>query len=161
MRSAGTALAAAALLSACGGEAAGAAQEPGEAAPEPAVRATGTPARPLAADGEGGIARTSRLISMKDMMQGDDPACHITFAYQGHEPETLIWSDEECRDLNAMFLGKAELEHHRDWQHLSQYDRERFAELPGGKVFYVEGNFTASIYPLDYNNLTYEVPVAD
>lgn len=147
------------VLAACADEPAGAAQEQVEPTQATAPRPTGTPAQRLSNSTD--IADESRIISMKDIEQGDEPACRITFAYEGYAPETLIWSKEPCGEVSAMFLTRAELEHHNDWQKLSDYDRTRFATLPDGEVLYVGGEFTASVYPIDYNNLTYEVTVSD
>ncbi len=149
------------MLPACAGEAADGVDEHDGATQAAALRPTGTPAQRVDRGQPQEVAEVSHVMRMKDIEQGDVPACHITFAYEDHPPETLIWSKEPCSDVSAMFLSQAELEHHRDWQRLSKYDRERFAELPNKKVLYVAGNFTASVYPLDYNHLTYEVTVSD
>ena len=159
----------AAMLSACADDGAEAARASGAEPDLPAANgqpersapmlAGGAPAQPDPARDD--IADENRVIGMEDIRQGSDPACKITFAYAGYTPETLIWSREPCADVSATFLGRAELTRHNDWQKLTQYDRERFAELPGGTVLYVSGSFAASVYPIDYNHLTYEVAVSD
>ncbi|MGB3472197.1 MAG: hypothetical protein WBA51_15375 [Erythrobacter sp.] len=166
------------LLAACSGEATLANADEGRAPTEGATaeamtpagassaqapRVTGAPAQPSP---DGPVSETSRLISAVELSdQFPDrkvgEGCFITFAYRGYPPETLIWNKEPCSALSIAFRDRASLEQYDDWDRLNEYDKERFAALPDGEVFYVEGQFTASIYPIDYNHLTYEVVVTD
>jgi hypothetical protein len=93
--------------------------------------------------------------------RGKGPGCFITFAYAGYAPETLIWDDEPCAALTAMFMTPAELERSNDWERLEAADQQKVMALPEQRVLYVGGEFTASVYPLDTNNLTYEIVVTD
>lgn len=125
---------------------------------------TGVPAQPLR--DAGAVSTTSRVISKEEMSQkftdrGPDPGCFITFAYAGYVPETLIWDGEPCTALTALFMSPADLERHNEWERLDANDQEKVLALPDQRVFYVGGEFTASVYPLDYNKLTYEIVVAD
>lgn len=47
------------------------------------------------------------------------------------------------------------------WGRLDQYQRRFVADMPGGQVLYVEGSFSASIYPVDETGTSIEVAVAD
>lgn len=112
------------------------------------------------------ISQTSRVISMEEMPRkfperSGEAGCFITFAYAGHAPETLIWSGEPCTALTAQFMTPDELRAYNDWDRLDGDIQNKVRELPGQKVLYVGGEFTASVYPLDYNNLTIEVVVSD
>jgi hypothetical protein len=128
------------------------------------VGQTGAPARPLADAGD--VAATSRIIGKEELARkfparGDKIGCFITFAYAGEQPETLIWDDEPCTALTAMFMSPADLKQSKDWERLDSGDQQTITALPGQQVLYVGGEFTASIYPLGGNHLTYEVVVSD
>lgn len=159
-----------AALAACGN--APASEADASAVPDQAVQsgqagaspATGVPAQPLA--DAGAISPTSRVISKEEMAQkfpdrGKGSGCFITFAYAGHAPETLIWDDEPCGGLTAQFLTPAELERTNDWERLEAADQQKVMALPEQRVLYVGGEFTASVYPLDGNGLTYDIVVTD
>ncbi len=125
---------------------------------------TGAPAQPLS--GEGDRSATSRIIGKEELarkfpQRGDKVGCFITFAYAGEAPETLIWDDEPCSALTTIFMTPAELKESDDWDRLESGDREKIMALPDQRVLYVGGEFTASVYPLDINHLTYEVVVSD
>lgn len=125
---------------------------------------TGAPAQPLPDSGEVSIA--SQVISTEETRlkfpdRGNDPGCFITFAYAGHAPETLIWDQEPCTALTVQFMTPAELKKYNDWDRLDPADQRKVMALPEQRVLYVGGEFTASVYPLDYNNLTYEIVVTD
>lgn len=134
------------------------------AEPQDPAKLTGTPALPPSSEKE--PAAQSSVISMEDMSEkfaGRDkgPGCFITFAYRGYAPETLIWDGEPCRDLTARFGGQAFLEQYDNWARLDAAQQADIAKTPDGEVFYVEGQFTASIYPIGITGLTYEVVVTD
>lgn len=93
--------------------------------------------------------------------RGNGPGCFITFAYAGYAPETLIWDGEPCPALTALFMTPAELKEDNDWDRLAAADQSKVMALPDQRVLYVGGQFTASVYPLDYNNLSYEIVVTD
>lgn len=125
---------------------------------------TGTPAQP--APNSGDISPVSQVISKEEMPlkfpdRGGKPGCFITFAYAGHPPETLIWDGEPCTAVTTLFLSPAELKKNNDWDRLALSDQGKVMALPDQRVLYVGGEFTASVYPLDYNNLTYEIVVSD
>jgi hypothetical protein len=108
----------------------------------------------------------SRVISMEDMRdkfpdRGGEPGCFITFAYRGETPKTLVWDREPCAEVTARFADRAFLEASDNWARLDTAQQNDVTDAPGGEVLYVEGQFTAAIYPLGSNNLTYEVVVSD
>lgn len=119
---------------------------------------TGTPALPL---NEGKIADSNIIIAKNDTLVEGKPSCRVEFAYAGYAPEDVIWDGESCDVLTADFIGRDQLEKAGKWERLDDYAREKISARADGQVFYIEGEFTASIYPIDYNNLTYEVSVAD
>jgi hypothetical protein len=160
----------AAALAACGNapatepEASTAPDQAIQVAQAAAPQGTGAPAQSL--EDAGAVSQISRVISKEEMAQkfpgrGKGPGCFITFAYAGYAPETLIWDDEPCGALTAEFFTPAELERSNDWERLEATDQQKVMALPGQRVLYVGGEFTASVYPLDTNNLTYEVVVTD
>lgn len=125
------------------------------------AQVSGTPAQPLPPDQAGKVHTTTHIIAQQDTADAGDPACTIRFAYVGFTEESLIWDGEPCAALTATFFGQSDLERLGKWERLDDHARERVAASPDGKVLYVEGQFTASIYPIDINQLTYEVAVAD
>jgi hypothetical protein len=134
------------------------------AAQSDAPKYTGSPAQPL--PDAGPVSPSSRVISKEEMAQkfpgqGKGPGCFITFAYAGYAPETLIWNDEPCGALTTAFVTPADLNKDNDWDRLDATDQAKVMALPEQRVFYVGGEFTASIYPLDHNRLTFEIAVAD
>lgn len=158
-----------AALAGCGNATAAGSDSTPEATESPVPEAaqlgqTGAPAQPL--PGEGHAAATSRIIGKEELAKkfparGDKIGCFITFAYAGESPETLIWDDEPCTALTAMFMTPAELKQSDDWNRLDRRDQQAIMALPEQRVLYVGGEFTASIYPLGSNHLTYEVVVSD
>lgn len=125
---------------------------------------TGAPAQPEPNSGD--VSPASQVITKEEMPRkfpdrGGKPGCFITFAYAGYAPETLIWEGEPCTAVTTRFLSPAELKQFNDWDRLDVSDQAKVMALPDRRVLYVEGEFTASIYPLDYNNLTYEIVVSD
>lgn len=125
---------------------------------------SGAPAQPL--PGNADSSASSRIIGKEELARkfperGDKVGCFITFAYRGEAPETLIWDGEPCSALTTIFMTPDDLRQSDDWARLESGDREKVMALPDQRVLYVGGEFTASIYPLDINHLTYEVVVSD
>lgn len=151
------ALAIVALLAGC--------SQPGAASQPSEKRSSATPAaKPAAAEKPAIVTRTGALasgvMSKTDFVKSGKPACNILFRYAGHEPETLFWK-EPCKAVTTKMMGQAELESAGKWDRLDPFDRKFVAALPGGRVLYVGGSFTASIYPIGTNGLTYDIAVAD
>lgn len=103
----------------------------------------------------------TRLFGKTDYLKNGQPGCRISFAYAGNDREDVLWDGEECSALTADFADRATLERLGKWDRLDDYARDRIAKTPGNAPLLVEGQFTASLYPLDFNGLSYEVKVAD
>lgn len=108
----------------------------------------------VAASGGSGVLRKT------DVVRHGKPACDILFRYAGDEPETLLWQ-EPCTAVTTRMMSQAELRAAGKWDRLDPFARKFVAALPGGRVLYVAGRFTVSIYPIGTTGMTYEVPVAD
>ena len=148
-----------AATTACSGPGEATARDKEAAAPVAAAPAAATPAAPAvkpAPPAEAG----SRVIGKKDFALRGKPACQVDFVYAGRDPENLFW-EEPCQAVTARMMGQGELESLGKWERLDEFERKFVAALPGGKVLYIEGSFSASIYPVGTTGETYEVPVAD
>ncbi|WP_132909762.1 hypothetical protein [Sphingomonas sp. BK235] len=134
-----------------------AAATPRAAAPSAASTATlpDAGASPVAA-----ATAPSRIVSTADITLRGKPACDIRFAYAGRDTESLFW-EEPCDAITARMLTREELTALGRWSRLDDYARRFVAALPGGRVLYVEGAASASVYPVGTGGSTYEVPVAD
>lgn len=150
------------LFLASGCSQAGEATNRSPASPVSANAATAGPA----ADGGQGTVRAaddqagSRVLGKKDFTLRGAPACEVRFVYAGREAENLFW-EEPCAAVTARMVTQRELAAFGKWDRLDNFARQFVNALPGGKVLYVEGSFSASIYPVGTTGSTYEVPVAD
>lgn len=102
----------------------------------------------------------SQVLDKKQFTLRGEPACEVRFVYAGRETENLFW-EEPCPAVTAKMLTQRELEAFGRWERLDSFARKFVHALPGGKVLYVEGSFSASVYPVGTTGATYEVPVAD
>lgn len=102
----------------------------------------------------------SRVLDKKQFTLRGEPACEVRFVYAGRETENLFW-EEPCPAVTAKMLTQRELEAFGRWERLDSFARKFVHALPGGKVLYVEGSSSASVYPVGTTGSTYEVPVAD
>jgi hypothetical protein len=105
-------------------------------------------------------AEWSGLVGLTDITLRGKPACRIVFAYVGRDDEDLFW-EEPCNKVTAKLMTQAELESVGKWDRLDEFARKFIAARPDGKVLYVEGSFSASVYPIGTTGETYEVSVAD
>ena len=106
-------------------------------------------------------ATASRVLGKQDIkLAGGKPVCEVRFVYAGSEPENVFW-DEPCASVTAIMIGRRELEAQNDWEALDSFDREFVEAMPGGRVLYVSGAFSASIYPLGTTGVSHEVAVSD
>lgn len=103
----------------------------------------------------------SRVIGKRDVTIRGRPSCRIDFVYAGFEPEDLYWDGESCASVTAKLVDQGELRSLGKWQRLDDFAKRHISEMPGGEVLYVEGRFTASLYPVGTTRLSYEVRVAD
>ena len=123
---------------------------------------TGTPARAAAAitAQTTSASAQSRLLGKSDFTLRGKPACKIAYAYAGHAPDTLFW-EEPCADVTARLASADDLQGWGKWRRLDDYARQFVQAMPGGRVLYVEGSFSASVYPVGTSGDAYEVAVAD
>lgn len=122
------------------------------------ARSTGAPAP--APKGSNAYA-ISKILGKKDRtLAKGDRVCEISFVYAGRESENLFW-DEPCADVTAKMMEKRELEELGRWERLDGFQRKFVTAMPNGKVLYVGGGFSASIYPVDETGTSIEVSVAD
>ena len=139
--------------------------------PMPPVAATAAPAaqpfRPTPAPAQSpaaapvGTSEASRVLSKRDIkLASGKPVCDVHFVYAGSEPEQVFW-EEPCAAVTAIMIGRRELEAQGDWEELDSFDREFVEAMPGGRVLYVAGEFSASIYPVGTTNVSHEVTVSD
>lgn len=141
------------------------APSPVRTAAPPAAHVDLAPAGARAAP-RGSIGRTatagSRVLSKKDIMLRVERkrVCEIRFVYGTTAPDTVLW-EEPCAKVTAKMIDRRELEALGKWDRLDDFERKFVAALPGGRVLYVGGEFTASIYPIGTTNDTYEVPISD
>lgn len=129
----------------------------GAATPARERQAAARPAAPAPAKP---AAQASRVIGKKDMALRGKLACEIDFAYAGRPPENLFW-EEPCAAVTAKMTDRQELQSLGRWDRLDSYAKGFVGKLPGGRVLYVEGSFSASVYPVGTTGETYEVAVAD
>lgn len=100
------------------------------------------------------------VVERSDVQVNGEPACGFTVRYKGAVDQPVTWNKETCAALTTRFLSFDAL------GRLGKLDRlppDTLSDLKASKqpVFYVEGEFTASIYPLNSAGRVYEVPVAD
>ena len=118
------------------------------------------PASDAAPSQESGVLSMEALSEKFPDREGEQ-GCFISFAYRGYAPETLIWDGEPCDSLTTRFGDRAFLEAYDNWDRLDASQKEHVLQGPESRVLYVEGEFTASIYPIGINGLTYEIVVTD
>ena len=114
-----------------------------------------------AAKADKSAEKVSRIVGKADVTVRGKPSCKIDFVYVGFDQEDLFWDGETCAAVTARMVDQTELERLGKWQRLDDFERRHVNQLPGGKVLYVEGAFTASIYPVGTTRLSYEASVAD
>lgn len=103
----------------------------------------------------------SRVIGKRDrMIAGGRKICAIDFVYAGRAPEDVFWQ-EPCADVTAIMIDRAELERLDRWSRLDAAQQRFVERMPGGRVLYVGGTFSASVYPVDDTGSSIEVEVAD
>ncbi len=134
---------------------------PTAAAAAPAQRApVPVPAEEPKAQAEPEGGSVSRVLAKRDFTLRGKPACDIRYVYGGQQPDDLFW-EEPCEAVTARMLGEQELKALGRWERLDDYAQSFVQGMPGGKVLYVEGSFSASVYPVGTTGSAYEVPVAD
>lgn len=108
----------------------------------------------------GGVA-ASRVLGKSDKKMVDGTtACVVRFAYGGQPPEIMLW-DEPCSNVTAGMIDRDKLEALGWWAKLDSFARGFIADMPGGRVLYISGKFSASVFPVGTSGTPYEVEVAD
>lgn len=102
----------------------------------------------------------SRVLAKSDIRLRGEPACRVRFVYGGGAEEDLFW-EEPCTAITVRLMTQAELQTINKWSHLDDFAQASVSKLPGGRVLYVEGKASASVYPVAANGMTYDVSVAD
>lgn len=103
----------------------------------------------------------SKIIATRDRtIAGGKHVCDIDFAYAGREPEDVFW-EEPCKAVTAKMIGSADLKASGRWSRLDSFQQKFVDQMPGGRVLYIEGSLSASVYPIDETGNSIEVPVAD
>lgn len=119
---------------------------------------TGAPAPAPATDDS---QTASKVLGKRDRtIAGGKHVCDIDFVYAGREPENVFW-EEPCRAVTAKMIGSADLKALGRWSRLDSFQRKFVDQMPGGRVLYIEGSLSASVYPIDETGNSIEVPVAD
>jgi hypothetical protein len=102
-----------------------------------------------------------KVISFRDEMFRDAPSCIYTISYQPKTDHEVRWKGNSCADLSTDFMSVTDLEKYGKLDSLNKQARLELAENHQQGVFYVEGEFTASIYPQDNLGIPHEVSIAD
>ncbi len=130
-----------------------------EAGPE-AAQIEQRPVSSQLEEGARSITKSS-IIGLVDLGDDENPKCKIEFAYSGSERESLIWDRESCVNLNVTLVEEETLRGLGKWERLDAFAKSHIRTLPQGKVLLVEGEFSASIFPVGTTGASYEIVVAD
>ena len=101
------------------------------------------------------------IVSKNNIKVNGEPACDFVIRYPEAIDQELTWNRETCEDITARFVSIDELRRAGQVGDLAEEAKIDLERLPGGRVFYIESKFTASIYPLNVAGVVYEVPLAD
>lgn len=103
----------------------------------------------------------SQVLGKRDRtLVGGDAVCDIRFVYAGREAEGVFW-EEPCDAVTATMMDRAQLERLNRWERLDRFQQGFVQQMPGGKVLYVSGAFSAAVYPYGTTGTVEEVTVAD
>lgn len=103
----------------------------------------------------------SKVAEQQDIEVDGQSACAFSVQYAKAIPQPVTWRQEPCSALTATFMSRKELAALGKMERLSTEALADIERSPAQAVFYVEGEFTASIYPLNVAGRIYEIPVAD
>jgi hypothetical protein len=101
------------------------------------------------------------LLSLRDEIFENSSSCVFTIRYQPRTSHEVRWRGNECGELLTDFLSVAELQKAGKLKRVTSATRNRLAGNHSRGVFYVEGEFTASIYPEGPLGIPYEISVGD
>jgi hypothetical protein len=102
-----------------------------------------------------------KVISFRDEMFRDAPSSIYTISYQPRTDHEVRWKGNSCADLSTDFMSVDNLVKYGKLESLNKEARLELAKNHKQGVFYVEGEFTASIDPQDKLGIPHEVSVAD
>ena len=128
------------------------------AAPTPQAKAQASPPAsnaaslpgPLTIDPEPSPGDEPTIVARETISVNGKPACTATVRYVGAQDQPVTWNGEDCAQTTALFISA----------NLAEEVRDDIARS-GGVVFYVEGQFSSAIYPLNSAKQIYTVPLAD
>jgi hypothetical protein len=102
-----------------------------------------------------------KIVSFRDEQSDGQPMCTYAIRYDNVSNHEISWSGNTCAELTADFMTIGELKSFDKLKRLDQETREQLTNYHQQGVFYIEGEFTASIYPLNASGVPHEVSVAD
>jgi len=106
-------------------------------------------------------AERATVVSREDITVDGKPACAFTIRYPGAVDQPVTWNGDRCGSIAARFISREELGRAGQLDDLPASAREDLNRAVNQPVFSIEGEFTASIYPLNVAGVIYEVPIAD
>jgi hypothetical protein len=101
------------------------------------------------------------IVAKKDIKVSGQPACDFVIRYPNRIDQNVTWTGEGCNVISARFITVDELSRASQLDDLSGEAKEDINRSPGKSVFYIESEFTASVFPLNAAGVIYEVPIAD
>ena len=102
----------------------------------------------------------SMVVERHDGVVNGEPSCAMQVRYKGAVDQPVTWNGEACRELTIAFIDRARLDSLGRAAPLSEETRDDIARSDG-EVLYVEGQFTAALYPLNSAKRIYAVPAGD
>jgi hypothetical protein len=120
-----------------------------------------TPPQSKAASGPDARVDVPKILASREEMFRGAPSCIYTISYQDKTDHEVRWKGNNCADLKTDFMPVSDLEKFGKLDSLDKDARTILAKDHKQGVFYVEGEFTASIYPQDASGVPYEISVAD
>jgi hypothetical protein len=124
------------------------------------ARATEQVAVPLTIDPEPAAGHRPQVVERKDITVNGTPSCFMQVRYRAAVDQPVTWNGERCEALTATFIDDARLKALGRADSLSEETRDDIGRSHG-LVFYVEGQFSSAIYPLNSARRVYEVQLGD
>jgi hypothetical protein len=115
---------------------------------------------PLTIDPEPSAGNEPTIVARETISVNGRPACTATVRYVGAQDQPVTWNGENCAQTTALFISEGKLKELQRFDRLAEEVRDDIARS-GGVVFYVEGQFSSAIYPLNSAKQIYTVPLAD
>jgi hypothetical protein len=102
----------------------------------------------------------TEIVSSETIFVQSEPACLFTVRYPGAGDQEVTWNGEGCDAIRGAIVTPDLLADGGQLADLPPEARRDMERMTSG-VFVVEGEFTASAYPLNVADRIYEVPYAD